>query len=182
MMRVGNLGRCLPPDPRQTLIAGVLGFGNGRLLAALQPLRRACLRRACLPHQRCPLTLTRSLVQNQGTKFDLTGAPPDRSRRRLPCDRSRRLRLLQTMSSETALVPAPPSATRSFWRGSGGRHLPRFPRRGRRGREERGGRGTREKVARPQGSLVVAPPPASVHNGRKAVRTRGRQLYNERGA
>jgi len=43
------------------------------------------------------------LVQNQGTKFDLTGAPPDRSRRRLPCDRSRRLRLLQTMSSETAL-------------------------------------------------------------------------------
>jgi len=45
-----------------------------------------------------------ALVQNQGTKFDLTGAPPDRSRRRLPCDRSRRLRLLQTMSSETALA------------------------------------------------------------------------------
>ena len=30
----GNLGRCLPPDPRHTLIAGVIAFGYGKLLAA----------------------------------------------------------------------------------------------------------------------------------------------------
>ncbi len=35
----GNLGRCLPPDPRHTLIAGVIGPGDGKLSAVPEPLR-----------------------------------------------------------------------------------------------------------------------------------------------
>src|SRR5205823_2877225 len=44
------------------------------------------------------------LVQDQGTQFDLAGVPPDRSRRGLPCDRSRRPAANQTNPPETTLV------------------------------------------------------------------------------
>jgi hypothetical protein len=81
----GSLGRCLPPDPRQTHVAEAREPGDGKRPVGLPPLRR----RVCLPHRRW-------------------------------------LR---------SLVPSPPSAARSVWRGSGGRHLPRLPRRGRGGRK-----------------------------------------------
>jgi hypothetical protein len=46
----------------------------------------------------------RPLVLNQGTKFDLARGLSDRSRRGLPCDRSRRPAAHQTKRSETTLV------------------------------------------------------------------------------
>jgi hypothetical protein len=43
------------------------------------------------------------LVQNQRTRFDWAGVLPDRSRRGLPCDRSRRPAAHQTDQPETTL-------------------------------------------------------------------------------
>ena len=93
----GNLGRCLPPDPRQTHISEVTGPGDGRLpapSASLRGSRVPSMRYICLSYRGCPAVSARSFVISY--------------------------RIL----------------TAAVWRGSGGRHLPRFPRRGRRGREE----------------------------------------------
>ncbi len=51
----------------------------------------------------CGVHSTICIVRNQGAKFDLASALSDRSRRTLPCDRSRRPAANQTNYSETAL-------------------------------------------------------------------------------
>jgi hypothetical protein len=55
------------------------------------------------------LPLNFLLVQTQGAPFDLAGVLPDRSRRGLPCDRSRRPGVNQTKPPETTLVGRPPA-------------------------------------------------------------------------
>ncbi len=87
-MRVGSLGRCLPPDPRQTDRVADSGVGAGDRVSVSGQRR----------------------YDKQARRIEGTPGTPD------------------SLPSPGLVTPA-----MSVWRGSGGRHLPRLPRRGRGG-------------------------------------------------